>query len=497
MTKGEARQRALTDAIYLGELLGYDVQEDVHRELFESLKSGKDKRLILWPRGHFKTSCVVIELVRRILNDPNIRILVMQATLKLTKGWVKEIRSHFDGTNPKSKLPVLFPEFCWTGKNGDAFTFTCPARTRKHLKEATITAASPRATQTGQHYTLMAFDDLVNTANFRNIELLDKLESEFYHFLPLLDPGGEVIVTGTRYSFADIYARIIAKDKGRNEWEISIRGCYLPDGTLLFPKRVVKDGTRFIGFTLELLASLKSDDPEMFAPQYLNTAVASKDQLFPITLLQTATKSTADKEYPVGARCVFTIDLAPSARADSDSNIIAVGRADANGRAWVDDVLGGIMSPHSFALLIISAFVKFRPVKIYVEKQAGAEYFVEFVRTVAREKGVILPLDFVKSSRQKDAKYLRIASLESAFKQKRLFLCAGITNYDAVCEEFQQFPRGRHDDRPDCIALLYSELAKIVPFRPTLKQLPYFFEVPHSTEKPTGPAPMLGDGFCC
>lgn len=500
MTRAEAREKAKTDPIFLGEILGYDVQEDVHNDLFLALRSGKDKRLILWPRGHFKTSCVVIEIVRRILNDPDIRVLVMQATLKLTKLWVKEIKSHFDGTNANSKLPILFPDFCKQNNpewKADAFSFTVPARTRKHLAQATVTAASPRAVQTGQHYTLMCFDDLVNTANFRNVELLDKLESEFYHFLPLLDPGGDVIVTGTRYSFADIYARIIAKDRGVDEWEISIRGVYKADGSLLFPKRPVKDGSRYIGFTLELLASLKRDDPEMFAPQYLNTAVASKDQLFPPTLLQGITKSTQDPEYPKGAPCIFTIDLAEGKTAASDSSVIAVGRVDVQGRVWIDDVVGGQLSPHALVLLIINLFMRHRPVRILIEKQAGAEFFVEFLRTIAREKGLNLPLDFLKSSRQKDAKYLRIAALEGAFKQKRLFLLAGITDYPKVSEEFEQFPRGRHDDRPDCIAMLFSALAQQIPFRPTLKQLPYFFDVPHSTETPSGPAPLLGTGFSC
>ena len=157
-----------------------------------------------WPRGHFKTSAVVVDIVQAILNDPDLRLLIMQATLKLTKGWLKEIRSHFDGSNPKSRLLQLAPEFKALGKNSEAFTVS--ARKRVHLKEATVTAASPRAVATGQHYDRMYADDLVNALNFRNVELQDKLESEFYHFLPLIEPGPRraVKVTGTRYSFADI-----------------------------------------------------------------------------------------------------------------------------------------------------------------------------------------------------------------------------------------------------------------------------------------------------
>jgi predicted phage terminase large subunit-like protein len=484
----------------LGQCLGYDMQEDVHTELFQSLQTEKDKRLILWPRGHFKTSAVVVFVVWMILRNPNIRILVMQATLGLTKLWVKEIRSHFDGENHKSKLPELFPEFCGDQKalKGSSLQFTVPARTRNHLKESTITAASPRATKTGQHYDLMCFDDLVNTSNFRNVELLDKLESEFYHFLPLLDPGSfGVLVTGTRYSFADIYARIIAKDKGVGEWEISVREVFKADGALLFPQRVTKDG-RKIGFTAELLASLKRDDPEMFAPQYLNRVMAAGNQLFPTSLLMQSTKSTQDKEYPANAPCIFTVDLAEGKTAYADSSVIAVGSSDYRGRVWCKDMVGGQFSPHILANTIITMFFKWRPVKILIEKQPGAEFFGEFLRTLAKEKGLWLPIDYIKVAKQKDAKYIRIAALENAFKTARLFLLAGITDYEKVTEELEQFPRGRHDDRPDVLALLFNALSTQVPFQPTLKQLPYFLEVPHSTESPSNaPASPCGDGFVC
>jgi hypothetical protein len=49
LTREEARQLCKTDPILLGECLGYDLQEDVHRALFDALMSKSDKRLIpLW-----------------------------------------------------------------------------------------------------------------------------------------------------------------------------------------------------------------------------------------------------------------------------------------------------------------------------------------------------------------------------------------------------------------------------------------------------------------
>lgn len=497
----EERRRCREDALYLADQLGYDFQPDVHAEMFEALKpTGKTHRLILWPRGHFKTSCVCVAVVQRILNDPDSRILLLQGNLKLTKRWLAEIRSHFTGRNTKSRLPELFPDFC-DGLTGNADEFTVGNRTRKHLREATVTAASTKAISTGQHYSDLYADDLVNTQNFRNVDQLDKLDNEFQHLIPLIDPGGYITVTGTRYSYADIYQRIIVRDKGRDEWVISVKPCYKQDGSLLFPERLLGDG-RKIGFTLELLASIQKDDPETFAAQYLNQIIPAKQHLFPETLLLASVKTTKDADYPALAPCVFTVDLAESKKADSDHSVVAVGRSDAFGRVFVVDVVGNTMSPATLAATIIDMAMTHRPKMIYIEKQPGAEFFKEYLVNVGREKGVHLPVDLIKASNQKDAKYLRIASLEGALKNKRLFMMAGVRDFDRLLEEFTQFPRGRHDDRPDCIALLVKALSGAVAIQrpvPTAR-LPYFFDeqpIPIFTPMDERDNNPLGDAFTC
>jgi hypothetical protein len=439
-------------------MLGYDMCEDVHRAFFDVLQGkGKKKKLCLWPRGHFKTSCVVVEAVRRILCDPDIRILAMQATIKLTKGWVHEIRSHF-GRNPLSRLPELFPEFC--GENlGAADAFTVPARTRKHLKEATVTAASPQAVTTGQHYTLMLFDDLVNANNFRNVEQLDKLESQFYHFTPLLDPGGEIIVTGTRYSHADLYGRLIAKNDPA--WEITIRECWNADGTLLFPERPTRDGKRKIGFSQELLAHIQATtDPEMFVPQYLNKIMLGKDQLFPEELMLSAVRATKDNpEYPASAPTIMYVDLSEGNK-DSDNAVVAAGKRDARNRVWLLECVAGKFPSAQLADILISLFMKLRPIQVVVEKQPGAVHFVDYVRVVAQQRGIFIPIDVDRTpkGKQKGAKYIRISGLPGPIRRGQLFFCAGIADFGAFVEEFTQYPRGRYDDRADCVAMLYQTL---------------------------------------
>lgn len=505
-TRELAREKCKTDWRFLSKVLAYDFQEDVHPDLFEAMPTPKPgvvirdwstqkNTLILWPRGHFKTSAVVLRIVQMILCDPDIRILIMQGSLKLSKKILKEAKSHFTGQNVKSGLPRLFPEFCGE-KLGDAFEFTVPARVRKHLPAATVTVASPRATSTGQHYDVFFADDLVHANNFRNIDLLDKLESEFAHFVPLLDPGGYTVVTGTRYSHADIYGRIIARNKG--EWTISVREAHDGNWVLLFPERVVDAGTRKIGFTKELLQQIERDEPETFYAQYMNRIIAAKAQLFPEPVLLAAVRSTKDPEYPAGGPCLFFLDLAPSKRAETDHSVLVIARVAPTKQVFVTDVIGSTYSPSAFGIVTINETIKHRPQRILIEKAAGAEYFAEYLQSIAREHGIALPIELVKASNQIDAKYLRIAALEGAFKLKRLFLMAGIRDFQRLVEEFTQFPKGRYDDRPDAIASLVQYTTNTFPIeQKRTSALPFFLQ--NQTAEPESEVSTngMGYGFQC
>src|SRR6266704_1068039 len=184
--------------------------------------------MTLWSRGHLKTSPLALYIVQLILPYPDIRILIMQSTALNARGLLAEIKSHFDGKNPRSGLAKDFSSYCKDTRLGDATKFTTPARTRV-VKEATVTVAGGRTSKAGQHYDFIFADDLVTEQNFRNQELQEKLIVDFNHYSSLLaGTSGYKTVTGTRYSFGDLYGHIIAKDAGReqNEWAVSVKNCW-------------------------------------------------------------------------------------------------------------------------------------------------------------------------------------------------------------------------------------------------------------------------------
>lgn len=475
------RERARRDKLYLAtEVLGYDFQPDVHAELFAQypdwdaeksyFAASDDKNsLTLWPRGHYKTTGVVVEAIQEILNYPDIRILLMQGTLKTTKNLLREIKSHFTGQAASSRLVEFFPEFC-AEKLGTNESFTVTARKRKQLQQATVTVASPKAIKTGQHYDVGFFDDLVNDQNYRNPELLQKVQEDFDMAFPLIDPGGYRRVTGTRYTFGDLYETLLRRDSeaktNDGKWKISVKDCWLGGGQPRFPQRTLANG-RLIGFTRELLLQIQRDDPVMFASQYLNRPIAVGQQLFPEEKMLAAV--IAPQDAPALSQAILFVDLASSTRSVvADDSVILAGKTDSLGRVYVVDGIGGHWTPLEFALHIIEMALKHRPLRVMIEKTSAATYFMAYLMTVCKEKGVVLPLDYITVSTQKDAKRLRVEATEGPIATKRLFFFAGLPCWEKMFAQYTKFPKAPygHDDYPDTVGLMLQELGKAMLFIP-------------------------------
>lgn len=465
--KLEARARAKTDKMFLArEVLAYDFQDDVHQELFDQYipydeaipwveQAPIKNRLILWSRGMYKSTSIVVEIIQAILNFPDIRILIMQGGLKTTRGLLKEIAAHFQGLAPRSKLMELFPEYCGDKKalKLTQDTFTTTARTKLHLQQATVNVASPKAIKTGQHYECGFFDDLVHAENYRSKTQLSKAEADFKMCIPLIDPGGYRFVTGTRYAFGDMYENIIRHNKG--EWIISLKTCWADDGkTPRFTQRKANDG-RLIGFTREGLLQIQQDDPGMFASQYLNSPIAEGQQLFTEQMLLAA--CVPPDQTPLLSQTVLFVDCATTDSAWSDDSVIIAGKTDALGKMYVVDIAGGQWLPDVFARQVIMMTLKHRPLRVLIEKSASGMYMESMLRMVAGQMGVILPIQLVPCKNVKDAKAIRISALQAYLRTGRLKFFMGLPCWDKVVKQFTEFPRGKHDDYCDTIALMASE----------------------------------------
>lgn len=480
------RARAKSDRLFLArEVLGYDFTEITHAELFAQFPAFNEEQawaeqfpkrdaLILWPRGHYKTTAVVVIVIQAILINPNIRVILMQGSKENTRNLLSEIASHFTGQASASKLAELFPDFCGTKTEikQSVNRFTTPARTRLQLAQPTCSVASPESLKTGQHYDLGVFDDMINDQNYRSVKLLRKAEEDFNMCYPLIDPGCPRFVTGTRYAFGDMYENIMRRDAERNDWNISLKTCWLDginsDSGVRFPQQKTRDG-RMVGFTKEMLLAIMRDSPGIFASQYLNQPMLESQQVITKEMLQRAL--IFPTVAPALSQATLFLDLAATdIETYSDDCVILAGKLDSKGCMYVADQRGGQWIPATFALNVIDMALRHRPQKILIEKSSAGIIFVEYLKIAAREKNIVLPIDFIKIDTKAEAKNTRVGALAGHINNGRFKFFMGLAQWEKACEQAIQFPKGRHghDDYPDTWALMAQHFGQSILFMPTI-----------------------------
>lgn len=192
------------------EVLGMEQwEESLHDDLEKFLKSSGKKKLVLMPRGHLKTSIMVGYAIQRILQNPNIRILLTNAVWDNSRKVLNQIAEYL---TYKSALPSIFgtfksPRCRWTQDEIEV-----DQKTTGTSKEATITTAGIETARTGLHFDVIIHDDLVERNNIGTREQMAKVITFYKDSLDLLDPGGEMIIVGTRWALGDLYGHLLETD---------------------------------------------------------------------------------------------------------------------------------------------------------------------------------------------------------------------------------------------------------------------------------------------
>jgi len=520
------RLKALSDPIFLGdELLGMDFVEEPHRLLFEQflkmrpetglvlsdLDLETKKRMILWSRGIFKTSAVIVVMTQLILNYPNIRLCFLTGQDLLSKRQLARVKRVFE--KPSKKFAGLFPEFCgiktvfnkkenkWVEtkmKLGNAHEFTVPCRTSDTFAEPTFAISTAKSVKAGSHFDCIFIDDLVNEQNYKSVKALDKCYQDYIDMCPLLEPTGYIVMTGTRYSFGDTYERIQEmakqeeKDLGRTIWKFSVRDCWSlgcrhcphsdvyhdktfvvenpchkcdcrgfePNGIkgVLFPAVRTKDG-RAIGHTIEFLEGERIRlGAEFFANQYENSPMAQGSQTFTSQLIDAQTLHHLVQIPSYGVSYTFAVgDLAYVGQADRDFSVIYICRL-FQGQIFVFDCVFGNWDSGAVAENVISVLLQHRPNIVYLEQFNGWEAYNTIITAHANTRGIQkVPVVWEKCSHAANAKLIRIGAIQGVLKNKRIWLYAAMRGFDQLVQQLLKWPKlGRHDDFADCLGQVVS-----------------------------------------
>lgn len=206
------RERCRTDLKFLAkDICGMTAWEDsLHNDLAQFLESPTDRKLILIPRGHLKSSLVTVcWSIQQILRNPNIRILITNAVWDTARLFLREISGLL---TDKSLLSEIFGKFDGPGSKFTQDEITISQRTAGTVKEATITTAGIERALTGGHYDIIIHDDLVEENNINTKEQINKVIRYYQNSLDLIDPGGQILIVGTRWAMGDLYGHLIESE---------------------------------------------------------------------------------------------------------------------------------------------------------------------------------------------------------------------------------------------------------------------------------------------
>jgi len=423
-------------------ILGYkEMEEQPHKDLCDFMYTGKKKKLIMMPRGSFKSSCITIGFsLHNIILNPNIRILIASEKLANAGKFLSEIKGHIERNDYfrlcYGKMDNKKDEGSWNNNE-----ITVATRT-KNMKEPTISTAGIDVTKVGMHYDMIIVDDPVSQGNVTNKEQIEKVFNWYRLLLSLLEPNGRLIIIGTRWSFADLYGTL-QEEPHKDMFDIYIKQAeyYNEKGELeyLFPTRLTKE---FLNEQKRIQGSY------VFSCQYQNVAIAAEDATFKSEWFRYYIENDLKDKDLAKFMCV---DPAISLEESADFTVFIIVGIDQFNNMYILHIDRGKYMPNE----IVNRFLKYA--KQYGTLDNGLET-IAFQKTLKyqlndkmRETNDFIQISELKNNRV-NSKELRIRGLQPRYEQGTIYhlkndLMSAELEYELMC-----FPKAKHDDMADCLA---------------------------------------------
>lgn len=414
-----------------------------HKELCNFVTDNKQrKKLVLIPRGHLKSTMITVGYTtQQIINNPNIRVLILSATYEIAVDFVTEVKRHL---RENQTVHRLFGDLTQDAEEWSADRITL-RRTDQNIKGPTLKGAGIDSNLVGSHPDLIIIDDAHNRDNSQTAEQIDKVINRFRDCIDLLEPGGQLIVIGTRWNIIDLYGWIQDKDNHIvQDFDVMVKKSY--EGN-------IETGENFVSlwpekFPLkELQARLRADGWYQFSSQYQNNPVPEEDAIFK--------RDDFQKYDPLDIRGkemtkIMTIDPAISLEKTADYSAIITCGIDAFGNIFILDIWRGRVQPSQLIDKIFEKNEAFHPNHIGLETIAYQKALAYSIREQMQLRNRYLPITEIQPhERSKDQ---RIKGLQPLYANKKIFHPETHSLKFYFEDELANFPRGGHDDMIDAFS---------------------------------------------
>ena len=384
------RWKCLTDLYWFGsEFYGWKDSVDpknhrrkrvdpvFHRWLAREIQRVGDK-LILVPRLHLKSTWVKLDIVRKILLNPNKRIGLFSVASRLVEKELVEIKHLFSKPELREIFPDIVPdpgkEFRgWEKCTSNELTLKRDHSTGEKIpQESQITVLGSGARMAGLHMDIAYLDDIVDQDSVKTPELIKKTLDWWAYIQSIMELGAEYCITGTRYGRFDLYHTIIQEKQVDH---VVVRQA-IENGKVLYSS----------WFDKKKLAKIKRRQGNyIFSCQYLLNPVAQEDKIFP------GNQPIYHKLPPGEYSWFMAVDPAPTVEGYSDETGIVIGAVDKQKMLWIHEAIGVKLPGGKLVDLLIRLAVKYKLTRVGIEfgLQTHLQYILEHkIAEYERQNGI-------------------------------------------------------------------------------------------------------------
>jgi len=454
--------------------------EEFHKPLADFIDAAGPggRRMVIVPRTHRKTYLLTYaHAVRRVVCDPNVRILIVTAQDKTAKMMMNILKKQF--TDNKS-FAHFFPEFAMDPNTGTQYDFVHPMRTMIE-QNPTVRTTYTGAPILGGRADIIICDDAVAEDKVANPELADKNNTHINELVPILDinPTYDMMfVFGTPKSHNDYYA--IASGKASSSelenptpvFECVRRAALEKDGVPDINGDPVLPTVFSKEKLMQIMAQCSANQAQgegYFYREYMTMVQAPQDQKFLEGWFNTWIDPQAVPPTVFSAMSVDTALKDEQILFKGDNMVILVGHFDTYGNLFLTDgARSKAWRTDDFRKVLLSMAdnPKNRGVQNFVKEKIGEGTLFPMVRgwfNTARKPIVMHPLKVIGQGK----KYLRITeALQGPAMGRKIFFVRGQFPqelHQVIIDELTHLGQWGHDDAADALALFFHPDVVVIP----------------------------------
>lgn len=391
-----------------------------HRESTEFLDKRGTRKLILEPRGSLKSTKLEGYCARLVSADRDTTILYMMETEELASTKVRDIGRILMSERSQSTFGPM------KGKKwSDSQLFVSGRSTNVAENAANIKATGRDSAFTGSHYRVIILDDIVTWDNVRNADQIQKTLDVFKMCIPLLDPGGILIVCGTRYVDQDLYGHII---RNLPQFDVLHKGCGMEairheDGRWDIVGEPAYEHLTEKHLREQFETMCQEGNPADFVSQYQNVIMSSAEQLYTRPQFRVLRRY---EQWLDDARGYILTDTAVSQSEQACYSVAAMILLDYRDIAYLVDLRVGRFKPWEFVGEFMDLVRKWSP-RVFLggatfERIALNETYRAMITEELRKSGQSLEFIPISRGSSDDAKDRRISRLQGRFSGGRFYV---------------------------------------------------------------------------